>query len=253
MTSTSSSFGARKIVLVVGATGATGRLLVAELLKRGIAVRAVARSAKALTAAIGDHPLLSIVEASLLDLGDDTLKALVADCQAVASCLGHKINLRSIFGPPRRLVTEATCRLCHAIVELRPAHPVKFVLMNTAGNTNRHAHEKITLGHRAVIALVRLLLPPHADNEQAAEALRKSAQANPGCIEWAAVRPDTLIDESAVSAYEIHASPTRSAVFDAGRTSRINVAHFMAELIDNDETWRHWRGAMPVIYNRGFA
>jgi hypothetical protein len=49
---------------------------------------------------------------------------------------------------------------------------------------------------------------------------------------------------------EVHASPTRSAIFDPGSTSRINVAHFMAELIANEDTWSKWKGHMPVIYNK---
>ena len=58
-----------------------------------------------------------------------------------------------------------------------------------------------------------------------------------------------LIESPEVSSYSLHPSPTRSAIFDAGKTSRINVAHFMAELIHDDVLWRHWRGQMPVIYN----
>jgi hypothetical protein len=64
----------------------------------------------------------------------------------------------------------------------------------------------------------------------------------------AAVRPDTLINEDEVTEYEVHPSPTRSAIFDAGKTSRINVGHFMAELITDDELWNRWKGQMPVIY-----
>ena len=64
------------------------------------------------------------------------------------------------------------------------------------------------------------------------------------------MRPDGLIDEDAVTEYDVHPSPIRSAIFDAGQVSRINVAHFMAELITNDETWQTWKGQMPVIYSR---
>ena len=64
------------------------------------------------------------------------------------------------------------------------------------------------------------------------------------------VRPDKLVNEDQVSEYEVHPSPIRSAIFDAGETSRINVGHLMAELITNDETWKDWKGQMPVIYNK---
>jgi hypothetical protein len=44
-------------------------------------------------------------------------------------------------------------------------------------------------------------------------------------------RPDTLTDGPGITAYKFHPSPTRSAVFDPGKTRRINVAHFMTNLI----------------------
>ena len=53
-----------------------------------------------------------------------------------------------------------------------------------------------------------------------------------------------------MTAYDVHPSPTRSAIFNAGKTSRINVAHLMAELVLGDEVWERWRGQMPVLYNR---
>ena len=59
--------------------------------------------------------------------------------------------------------------------------------------------------------------------------------------------PDGLIDESEVSKYEVYNSPTRSAIFDAGNTSRINVGHFIAELITDSDTWLKWKGQMPLI------
>jgi hypothetical protein len=65
-----------------------------------------------------------------------------------------------------------------------------------------------------------------------------------------AVRPDTLIDEAEVTEFSVHPSPIRSAIFDAGMTSRINVACFMANLVGDEELWNQWKGKMPVIYNR---
>ena len=159
------------------------------------------------------------------------------------------MTFKGIFGPPRRLVTEAARRLCDAIRANQPESAVRFVLMNTTGNRNRDLSEPISLGQHAVILLLRLLLPPHRDNEQAADMLRKKVGQNDGQIEWVAVRPDGLIDQDEVSGYELHASPIRSAIFDAGKTSRINVGHFMAELITNDDIWSTWKGQMPVIYN----
>ncbi|MFT4818011.1 MAG: hypothetical protein ACI97Y_000139 [Pseudomonadales bacterium] len=93
------------------------------------------------------------------------------------------------------------------------------------------------------------LTPNYTDNEQAAEYLRTQIGPHDGFVEWVALRPDGLIDEAEVSDYEVHASPTRSVIFDAGKTSRINVGYFMTELITDDTTWSRWVGKMPVIYN----
>ena len=236
--------------LVVGASGATGRLLVEQLLNRGQNVKVIVRSPDKLPEAVKTHEFLSVIHASVLDLGDAEMIQHVNGCDAVASCLGHNMSLKGIYGHPRRLVTDATRRLCSAIKANKPEAPVRFVLMNTAGNSNRDLYERISFGQKCVIVLFRLLMPPQVDNEKAADYLRTKVGQNDGAIEWAAVRPDTLIDESEVTEYEVHSSPTRSAIFDAGETSRINVGHFMADLIVDDDMWKKWKGQMPVIYNK---
>lgn len=236
--------------LVVGASGATGRLLVEQLLNRGQNVRVIVRSPGNLPEFLKNHDNMSVIQASVLDLSDAEMAQHVKGCGAVASCLGHNLSLKGIYGQPRRLVTEATRRLCHAIKVNKAEAPTKFVLMNTAGNSNRDLHEPISFGQRCVVGLLRLLLPPHVDNERAADYLRTRIGQNDGAIEWVAVRPDTLINEDEVSEYEVHPSPTRSAIFDAGSISRINVAHFMACLITENDLWHKWKGQMPVIYNK---
>ncbi len=235
--------------LVVGATGATGGLLVAQLLERGGRVTAIVRSRDRLPAAVREDANLTVVEASVLELTDQQLADHVRGCAAVASCLGHNLTFKGVFGRPRRLVTDAVRRLCGAIEANRPEGPTKFVLMNTTGVRNRDLGERVSIAQRGVIALLRFLVPPHADNEDAADYLRTMIGQADGAVQWVAVRPDGLIDRDAVSAYDLHASPTRSAIFNAGKTSRINVAHFMADLITEPAVWRRWKGQMPVIYN----
>ncbi len=237
-------------ILVVGASGTTGRLLVKHLLNHGQMVKVIVRSPDKLPEFVKNHDELSIIHASVLDLSDAEMVQYVKGCKAVASCLGHNMNLQGMYGRPRRLVTDATRRLCHAIKENKPEEAVKFVLMNTAGNRNCDLPEQISFGEKIVTGLLRLLLPPHVDNEKAADYLRTKIGQDDEAIEWAVVRPDSLIDESEVSDYEVHASPIRSPLFDAGLSSRINVAHFMADLITDDSTWRQWKGQMPVIYNK---
>jgi nucleoside-diphosphate-sugar epimerase len=242
--------GPAKTILVVGASGATGRLLVGELLNRGHTVRVVVRSPDRLPGDIRTHAHLAVIPAAILDLPRDTLVGHVRGCDAVASCLGHNLTLHGMFGPPRRLVTDSIQRLCDAVRATAPSRPVRVVLMNTAGNRNRDLDERVSAAEVRALWLLRHLLPPHADNEQAAEYLRARVGGGDAAIEWVVVRPDTLTPDTRAGDYDVHPSPTRSALFRPGVTSRANVAHFMAELIADDATWNRWKGQMPVIYNR---
>lgn len=235
--------------LIVGASGATGRLLVEQLLNRGESVRIIVRAESNLPGTVSNHENLSIIHSSILDLSDSEMAQYVKGCDAVASCLGHNLSLKGMYGHPRRLVTDATRRLCKVIKANNPKIPVKFILMNTAGNSNRDISEHISFSQKCVTWLIRLLLPPQVDNEKAADFLRIEIGQDDSEVEWAAVRPDSLINEEEVTAYEVYPSPIRSAIFNPGTTSRINVGHFMAELITNQDKWIKWKGQMPVIYN----
>jgi nucleoside-diphosphate-sugar epimerase len=239
-------------ILIVGASGATGIRLVEELLNREHDVKAIVRSPDRFPDHLRNHAALDLITANVLELSDKELKQHVAGCDAIASCLGHNLTFKGLFGKPRRLVTDATRRLCLAIKPNSSSKITKYVLMNTVANRNRDLKEPIPFAQKIMIGMLRLFLPPHADNEQAAEYLRTVIGQHDKTIEWVAVRPSSLIDEDKASEIEVYPSPTRSIVND-GQVSRINVAHFMADLITNDELWQQWKGQMPVIYNKGTA
>ena len=110
-------------ILVVGATGMTGRALVEQLLGRNQEIRLVVRSPGSLPAEVSNHPDATVIEASVLDLTDEEMEAHTKGCNAVVSCLGHVMDWKGIFGEPRKLCTDATRRLCDAIGENRSASP----------------------------------------------------------------------------------------------------------------------------------
>jgi nucleoside-diphosphate-sugar epimerase len=222
---------------------------VEQLLNRGHIVKVVVRSPDRLPAILKNRAHLTVIHADVLDLSAADMARHVDGCDAVASCLGHNISLKGIFGHPRRLVVDATRRLCDAINSDESRRPARFVLMNTTANRNRDLPETRSIVERGVFCLIRLLLPPQLDNEMAADYLRANIGQDDAVIEWAIVRPDTLIDDDKVTRYEVFSSPTRSPIFNPGSTSRINVGHFMADLITDDHTWNRWRGRMPVIYD----
>jgi hypothetical protein len=125
----------------------------------------------------------------------------------------------------------------------------KFILMSTTAYTNKHQGEKNTFGEKLVFSLLKIVLPPHKDNILAGDYLTYEVGASEK-MEWIAVRPDSLFDEESKSEFEIYEAKVRSPIFNAGKTSRINVAHFMVDLLVNDSLWKDWKYKAPVIYNK---
>lgn|SRR5690606_13342284 len=230
---------------VVGGTGQTGRHLVGQLLERGERVKAVVRPGSKIPGTWNSNELLEIIPLELTRVTKYELAGHLEGCRAIASCLGH----RTIYGSPRYLVRDAVRLLCDAVSETTPAHPVRFILMNTAGYHNPETDPPLTFFQKVIIRLLRVLLPPHPDNEQAASYLHDHIEKDHINITWVVVRPDNLTTEEEITPYSIHPSPTRDPFFKPGKSSRINVAHFMASLITEESIWDKWKGRMPVIYN----
>lgn len=236
-------------ILVAGATGATGQLLVKQLLEEGHTVKAIVRSEEKLKKLSEQYDSLVLINGTVLDMSSEELAEYVNTCDAICSCLGHNLNWKGIFGKPRRLVANSVHKLCEAVVSNQPKELVRFVLMNTNGNMNRDLEENYSSKDKMVISILRVILPPHVDNEEAADYLRTQIGKKNQYIEWVAVRPDNLIDEELVSKYQLNPSPVHGVIFDSGQTSRINVANFMARLCYDVGLFEQWKGQMPVINN----
>jgi putative NADH-flavin reductase len=232
-------------VLVLGANGSTGFTLVTQLIKQGIDVKALTRNDEKFNS-IKNSEHLEVIKASILEIDDQKLKQYLRDVDAVISCLGHNISLKGIFGKPRKLVVDALIKTINAIDN---NNAMKIILMNTTACINTLQNEKFKGSENFVMKIMRLLLPPQRDNDSALEYLIDNVGINNKNIEWIAVRPDTLIDENEVSEYSIHPSPLRSPIFDPGKTSRINVADFMVNLLKDENLWEEWKYKTPVIYN----
>ncbi|RKF19999.1 NAD(P)-dependent oxidoreductase [Alginatibacterium sediminis] len=237
--------------LIVGASGATGSRLINAMLTKQQAIRIVIRPSSIVKTHILDNPLVDVVYGEVLRFNEQQMTSLVRGCDAIVSCLGHNMTFKGMYGGPRQLVTDSCAALVKAVELLKPQKSVKFVLMNTSGNRNKLAGETVSLAHRLMIAVIRKLVPPHADNENAANYLQANLGIQNNYIQWVVVRPDSLTDEDSVSPYELYESPVRDALFDAGKTSRINVANFMYRLINEPELWQKWKFQMPLIYNAG--
>lgn len=237
-------------VLVLGANGATGFNVVTQLLKHGISVKALTRNVEKFEP-IKNSGNLEVIKAGILEIDIHILKNHINEVDAVISCLGHNITLKGIFGKPYTLVADALMKTITAVRINNQSRKVKIILMNTTACINKLQNETFTKRENFVMKIMRFLLPPQRDNEYALEYLSDTAGMNDKHIEWIALRPDTLINEAEISEYTVHPSPVRSPIFDAGKTSRINVAAFMVSLLKDEKLWEKWKFKTPVIYNKG--
>jgi uncharacterized protein YbjT (DUF2867 family) len=239
-------------VLLLGGTGRTGGRVLQQLLARGVDVRAVVRSAGRLPAGVADDPRLTVIEADLFSLSDAELRDQVDGCGVVISCLGHTINAGGIYGRPRDLVTRSVERVCRAARELRPAQPVKIIVM-TSVSVNRPGGLDTRRGRSERVALwtLRGLVPPARDNQRAADFLQDVVDSHDPCLQWVVVRPDSLKDGE-VTDYAVHEGLVDS-LRRPGETTMANVAHFMCELATDPQAWAAWRGKLPVIVNAASA
>ena len=233
-------------VLLLGATGRTGRRVLAELLARDVATRVIVRSADRLPEDLADHPRLTVVEADLLDLPHDELVRLLAPCHAVISCLGHTLSLRGVFGPPRDLVERAVANVLVAARAHRRPEPLRLILMSSV-SVHRPGRADPRCGpiERLVLAALRAMVPPARDNQRAADLLARTVAADGAVVDGVVVRPDTL-EEGGATRYEVHEALVASLF--RPRTTRIaNVADVLADLACDDAAWTRWRGTMPVV------
>jgi len=244
-----------KKVLVVGATGATGKHVVRMLLDKGdTTVVAVARSKEKLLSLLKIEdgkiePNLVVREVAISDLGSDDFKELTEGCGAIVSCLGHNVTFRGMY--------KDGLFLQNTVQELTKNMPegCRFVLMGSDGvaNPDRVSDPKRSRFERGIMVLLRWLVPPHVDNEKSALYLYQ----NPS-FDWTIVRPGDLYNTeegeavgSGEKGYEIFDHPIGS-LFGDNSTARRDVADFMVIVATSDpNTWAEvYNHKMPVIYKK---
>lgn len=195
--------------LVLGASGATGKLVVSHLLARNIPVRVVIRENSVMPERIAENKNIEVIKGSIDDFSPDQIRKIMVDCDAAVCCLGHNISFKGLFGQPRKLVTNAVRKITDAIESSGTVK--KFILMSTTAYTNKNQGEENTFGERLVFALLEVVLPPHKDNILAGDHLIYGVGQSEK-VEWVAVRPDSLFDEESTSEYDVCEAKTRSPI-----------------------------------------
>jgi putative NADH-flavin reductase len=203
-------------VLIIGATGATGRVLMREALEQGHEVTALARNPSAL--APEDHRP-RVLQGNALDASE--VEAAVAGQDAVLSALGTRSTR------PTTLFSQST----HNLISAMNKHGVRRLVCITgigAGDSKGHVG---FLYDRIMLPFVVKNI--YEDKNRQEEAIKQSD------LDWVIVRPARLTDEAAKGEYRVYLGGS----YTAKTISRADVAAFMLAQL-TDETYVH---KMPVI------
>jgi putative NADH-flavin reductase len=203
-------------VLIIGATGATGRVLMREALEQGHEVTALARNPSAL--APEDHRP-RVLQGNALDASE--VEAAVADQDAVLSTLGTRSSR------PTTLFSQST----HNLISAMNKHGVRRLVCITgigAGDSKGHVG---FLYDRIMLPFVVKNI--YEDKNRQEEAIKQSD------LDWVIVRPARLTDEAAKGEYRVYLGGS----YTAKTISRADVAAFMLAQL-TDDTYVH---KMPVI------
>jgi putative NADH-flavin reductase len=205
-----SSGGPFTRVLVVGATGGTGRQLVTQALERGLIVTALVRRPQRLSV---QHPHLTVVQGDVLDYS--SVERAVRGQDAVFSALGHKR-----FFVPTRILSDGTRNVLRAM-ETHGAR--RFICETSLGIGNSVGR----MGLYYSLFVIPFILPLYFWDKTRQEQLIAASK-----LEWVIVRPAALTNAPARGVYR-HGFSVGSLLLTA-RISRADVGHFMLnQLTDN--------------------
>ena len=197
-------------VLIVGATGGTGRQLVAQALERGLTVTAFARDPARLTIA---HPQLTVLRGDVLD--GESIAAAMRGQESVLSALGHKR-----YFPPNRILSDGTRNVLRAM----EAHGVRRFISESSLGIGDSAGR---LGVYYTLFTIPVVLPFYYWDKARQERIIAASPA-----EWVIVRPGLLNNGEKRGRYR-HGRGIGSFLGTV-RISRADVADFMLNQLESD-------------------
>lgn len=200
-------------VLILGATGRTGKLLLQEALSRGYTVNALVRDKSKVPA----HSALTLFEG--LPTDEATLNGAMAGCEAILSALN--ISRNSDF-PWAKLRTPANflSETAKNIIELAPQHGISRIILTSAWGTNDTLKD-IPWWFKWVIDNSNVGLA-YRDHERQEDLFAASA------LKYTIVRPVGLTNSSKIKTVivSLNSQPKPGLTI-----SRRNVAKFMVDAL----------------------
>jgi len=194
-------------VLIVGATGGTGRQLVAQALERGLTVTALVRDPSRLPVA---HPRLRVVRGDVLDA--TSVEAAMQSQDVVLSALGHRRYFH-----PTRILSQGTSNILRA---METCHVGRMVCQTSLGIGDSAGR----MGLYYTFLVIPLILPFYFWDKTRQERIIASSS-----VDWVIVRPGALTNGSKRGRLR-HGSRVGSFLWTV-RVSRADVAEFMLDQV----------------------
>ena len=170
-------------IALFGATGRTGRLVLAQALADGHTVRALARRPEVITEA---SDRLTIVTGDVLDTA--AVEQTVRGTDAVLSVFGH------VKGSPPTVQTDGT----RNIVEAMKREQITRIVSLSGGGLPAEEHDRPGVADRAIRLLLKVLSPQVLDDAKGhLEVLKDSG------LDWTVVRGPRLTDAPATGSYRV--------------------------------------------------
>jgi putative NADH-flavin reductase len=205
-------------VLIIGATGGTGRQLVTQALDRGYVVTALVRDRSRLRI---EHPQLKVIQGDVLDAS--AVGAAVRDQEAVLSALGHKR-----FFQPTRILSQGTATILRAM-EAHGAN--RFVCETSLGIGDSVGR----MGAYYSLFVVPVILPFYYWDKTRQERVIEASR-----VEWVIVRPGALTSKERRGQYR-HGAHIGS-FFWTVQISRADAASFMLDQLESNAYLRQAPG-----------
>lgn len=197
-------------VLIVGATGGTGRELVRQALERGHAVTAFARRPEAV---MHRHENLRVARGDVMDPA--SVAAAMAGQEAVLSALGHK---RWFY--PTRILSQGTANLLDAMAKQGVR---RFVCETSLGV----GESWWRLGLYYTLFVIPVILPLYYWDKNRQERIVRASAAD-----WILVRPGALNNGRKRGVYR-HGRHVGNPIWTV-RISRADTADFMLNQLADD-------------------
>jgi uncharacterized protein YbjT (DUF2867 family) len=196
--------------LIVGATGGTGRQLVAQALERGYAVTALVRDPSRLP---HTHARLTVLRGDVLD--GASVDAAMRGQDAVVSALGHK---RYFY--PTRILSAGTLNILRAM----EAHGVRRFVCETSLGIGESAGR---LGLFYTLFIIPVILPFYFWDKTRQERIIAASR-----TEWVIVRPGALTNGGLRG--RVKQGRAVGSLWWTVRISRADVAAFMLNQLESD-------------------